>query len=92
MPSGAIFLERHSLKSHRNTPVPRKRPQTGKVRATTHMDVFRVKQLPDSFKKLFGKTAEVLCNFWRLNCIVQSFAHHRQNVVKAVWQIPLGPI
>jgi len=50
------------------------------------------RQLPDSFKKLFGKTAEVLCNFRRLNCIVQSFAHHRQNVVEAVCQIPLGPI
>jgi hypothetical protein len=41
---------------------------------------------------LFRKTPEVLRDFLRLNSVVQGFAHHRQDIVKAIWQIPFGAI
>jgi hypothetical protein len=44
------------------------------------------------FKELFGKAAEVSRNFRRLNCIVQRFAHHRQHIMKILWQVLFGPI
>src|SRR6267378_3136514 len=47
---------------------------------------------PHTLQKLFGQGIEVFCNRGRMDGVVQSPSHSREDIVKLLWQFLLCPV